>query len=113
LGEEEAGVGAKVGNPRLVDLLDHCIAEFEKYLEEQISDLVAAHAGSSLYTAEDASEELWSIRGWLEDLRVLRKKVIAGETARGGNASASKAGQVSALKRKAAARKKKAKERKK
>jgi len=43
-----------MGNARLVAFLDHCIAEFEKYLEEQISDLVAAHAGSSLYTAEDA-----------------------------------------------------------
>ncbi len=69
-----------MGNARLVAFLDHCIAEFEKYLEEQTSDLMAAHAGSSLYTAEDALEELWSIRGWLDDLRVIRKKVIAGET---------------------------------
>jgi hypothetical protein len=69
-----------MGNARLVAFLDHCIAKFENYLEEQISDLMATHAGSSLYTTEDALEELWSIRGWLDDLRVLRKKVIAGET---------------------------------
>ena len=106
-----------MGNPGLVAILDHCIAEFEKYLEEQISDLVAPHAGSSLYTAEDALEELWPIRGWLEDLRILRKKVVAGETSASSEArkaSASRAGQASALKRKAAAAaRKKAKQRKK
>jgi hypothetical protein len=79
-----------MGSPDLVAILDHCIAEFEKYLEEQISDLVAAHAGSSLYTAEDALEELWSIRGWLDDLKVLRKKVVAGESSTSGEARMAK-----------------------
>jgi len=71
-----------VGDLGLVAIVDRWIAELEKEREEQISDLVAAHGESSLYTAEDALDdpELRLSSMMLDDLRILRKKVIAGET---------------------------------
>ena len=71
-----------MGDPDLVAMLDHWIAQAEKHKDEQISELVAAHKESSLYTVEDALEDpqLQSICKILEDLTLLRQKVIDGET---------------------------------
>jgi hypothetical protein len=71
-----------MGDPGLVAILDRWIAELEKYREQQITDLVASHGESSLYMPEDAldDDELRLSSVMLDDLRILRKKVIAGET---------------------------------
>jgi hypothetical protein len=73
--------GAKMGEPRLVAILDHCIAELQKYQEQQISELVAAHGESWVSTPQDALDdpEVQLIHKELEHLRIRRQNLIDKE----------------------------------
>jgi hypothetical protein len=73
-----------MNDPALVaalDVLDRCIAEFEEHYTRKINEFTAAHAESSLSEVEDIQDdpELQLITMALNDLRLLRKKVVEGK----------------------------------
>ena len=70
-----------MNDPALVAALDRCIAEFEEQYTQKINEFAAAHAESSLSEVEDIQDdpELQVIAEALDDLRLLRKRVIEGK----------------------------------
>ena len=68
----------------LLTILDHVIRHLEDLKQQQITEFMAAHAGSSLSSPEDAEEDpeiRWTLFA-IDEITALRKKVLEGDTSR-------------------------------
>ena len=65
----------------LINILDHVIRHLENRKEQQITEFIAAHAGSSLSSPEEAEEDpeiRWTLFA-IDEITALRKKVLEGD----------------------------------
>ena len=67
----------------LVTILDHVIRHLEDRKQQQITEFIAAHAGPSRSSPEDAEEDpeiRWTLFV-IDEITALRKKVLEGDAA--------------------------------